>query len=123
MANKKANEVFVKDDLIYVICHGDQDKWVVRDTVTTFMKYAEEIKTKGLTPKCLVDLSDNIGYDADARNEATQIMKKDAVPTAIIGTNAAMQTVVNFMTKLAGQSDKYRAFHTIPEGEDWLKTL
>jgi hypothetical protein len=123
MAAKKANEIFVKGDIIYVICHGKQDKWAVHDTIAVFMEHAEDIRAKDLSVKCIVDLSDDIGYDTEARDIAMKEMKTKAVPTAIIGTNAAMQTVINFMVKVAGQSDKYKAFHTIEEGEAWLKTL
>lgn len=123
MAEQKTNELFVKDDIIYLVCHGTQDEWTVRDTVTRFLHLAEELKVKNLTPKCIVDLSDSADYDTEGRNYAIEAMKKDAVPTAIVGTNLAMQTVVNFMTRLAGQSDKYKAFKTTEEGEAWLNSL
>ena len=123
MDSRTKNEISVKGDIVYLICHGKQDQSVVHDTVTQFLELSKKIKADGLTPKCLVDLSDNDGYDVEARNAAIDAMKKDAVPTAIVGTNTPLQTIVNFMTKLAGQSDKYQAFHTIEEGEKWLKSL
>lgn len=123
MTAQKTNEIFVKGDSIYVVCHGRQDKWAVQKTVSQFLTYAEEIKARGQSVSCIVDLSDDVGYDIGARDAAIKVMKTDAVPTAIVGINTAMGTVVNFMTKLAGQGDKYQIFKTTEEAEAWLQTL
>ena len=125
MTAQRPNEIVVEGGIIHVICHGKQDEWTVRRTITQFVALADEMEAAHQTVKCLVDLSDDVGYDIGARNTATEAMKTRAVPTAIVGIskNTALQTVFNFMVRLAGQGDKYRIFKTAEDAETWLKSL
>lgn len=118
-------EVYTKGHIIYLISHGKQSTYDVTRTVARFHEEAKKIEAKGLKVGCLVDLSDNIGYDSDARKVAIESMKERSVPTAIVGIskNIALQTVVSFMTRLAGRSEQYQFFSTREKGEDWLKSL
>lgn len=118
-------EVYAKGKIIYLISHGKQSADDVSHATTKFYEEAELIKAKGLKPVCLVDLSDNIGYDSDARKVAVESMKQGSTPTAVVGAskNVALQTVINFMTRLAGKSDQYQFFANREKAEAWLKSL
>ncbi len=118
-------EVYPKGNIIYIVSHGRPDARDIKLAIAKFQEEVKAIEAEGQRPVCLVDLSDNQGYDTEARKVATDSMKNGSVPTAITGMskNVALQTVVNFMIRLSGHSEQYKFFQSKEKAETWLKSI